>query len=88
MGSGTNQMFIYILYTCNNNSFKISMLISYLQINLLNCEMRFSHDIHWTQVISSHHAIFAPVQKVKIPLTKFKFNKKVQGFVETLLSVI
>ena len=37
-------MFISILY--NNNSFNISMLISYLQINLLICEMRFSHDIH------------------------------------------
>ena len=27
---------------------------------------------------------FAPVQKVKIALTKFKLYKKVQGFVETL----
>ena len=40
--------------------------------------------IHWTEVISSHHKIFAPVQKVKIALTKFKFYKNVQGFVETL----
>ena len=41
-------------------------------------------DIHWTEVISSHHTIFAPVWKVKIAVTKFKFYKKVQGFVETL----
>ena len=41
-------------------------------------------DLHWTEVISSHHTIFAPVQRVKIALTKFKFYKKVQGFVETL----
>ena len=40
--------------------------------------------IHWTEVISSHHTIFAPVQKVKIDLTKFKIYKKVQGFVKTL----
>ena len=40
--------------------------------------------IHWTEVISSHHTIFAPVQKVKVALTKFKFYKKVQGFVEIL----
>ena len=40
--------------------------------------------LHWTEVISSHHTIFAPVQKVKIALTKFKFYKKVQGFVKTL----
>ena len=31
-----------------------------------------------------HHTIFAPVQKVKIALLKFKFYEKVQGFVETL----
>ena len=29
--------------------------------------------IHWNEVISSHHTIFAPVQKIKITLTKFKF---------------
>ena len=40
--------------------------------------------LHWTEVISSHHTIFAPVQKVKIALTKFKFCKKVQNFVKTL----
>ena len=40
--------------------------------------------IHRTEVISSHQIIFAPVQRVKIALTKFKFYKKVQGFVETL----
>ena len=40
--------------------------------------------IHWTEVISSHHTIFALVQNVKIALTKFKIYKKVQGFVETL----
>ena len=40
--------------------------------------------IHWTELISSHHTIFAPVQKLKIALPKFKFHKKVQGFVETL----
>ena len=40
--------------------------------------------IHWTEVISSHHTIFAPVQKVTIALTKFKFYKKIQGFVKTL----
>ena len=40
--------------------------------------------IHWTEVISSHHTIFAPVQKVEIALTKFKSYGKVQGFVETL----
>ena len=40
--------------------------------------------LHWTEVISSHHTIFAPIQKVKLTLTKFKFYKKVQGFVETL----
>ena len=28
--------------------------------------------------------MFAPFQKVKTALTKFKFYKKVQGFVETL----
>ena len=43
-----------------------------------------SPHVHWTEVISSHHTIFAPIQKVKIALTKFKFYKKVQGFVETL----
>ena len=37
--------------------------------------------IHWTEFISSHHTIFAPVQKVKITLAKFK---KAQGFVKTL----
>ena len=36
------------------------------------------------EVISSHHTIFAPVQKVKIALTKFKLYQKAQGFVETL----
>ena len=41
-------------------------------------------NIHWTEVISSHYTIFAPVQKVKIALTKFKFYKKAQGFVEIL----
>ena len=41
-------------------------------------------DLHWTEVISSHHTIFAPVQKVKITLTKFKLYQKAQGFVETL----
>ena len=43
-----------------------------------------SRIIHWTEVISSHHTIFAPVQKVKIALTKFKFYQKFQGFVEIL----
>ena len=32
----------------------------------------------------SHHTIFAPVQKVKTTLAKFKFYKKAQVFVETL----
>ena len=40
--------------------------------------------LHWTEVISSHYTIFAPVQKFKVALTKFNFYKKVQGFVETL----
>ena len=52
---------------------KIMVLIVYVRNN-----------IHWTEVISSLHTIFAPVQKVKIALTKFKFYKKVQVFVETL----
>ena len=39
--------------------------------------------MHWTEVISSHHPIFAPVQKVKIALTKFIFYEKVKCFVET-----
>ena len=41
-------------------------------------------NIHRTEVISSQHAIFARVQKVKINLTIFKFYEKVQGFVQTL----
>ena len=36
------------------------------------------------EVISSHHTIFAPVQKVKIALIKLKLYKKDQGFVKTL----
>ena len=48
-------------------------------------DLRIAYNLHWTEVISSHHTIFAPVQTVKMVLTKFKFYKKVQGFVETLL---
>ena len=40
--------------------------------------------IHWTEVIGSHQTIFAPIQIVKIALTKFKFYEKVLGFDETL----
>ena len=36
------------------------------------------------ELINSHQTINALVQIVKIAVTKFKFHKKVQGFVETL----
>ena len=35
-----------------------------------------SVSIHCTEVIRSHHTIFAPVPKVIIALTKFKSHKK------------
>ena len=49
-----------------------------------SCKLQVRKYIHWTEVMSSHRTIFAPVQKIKITVTKFKFYKKVQGFVETL----
>ena len=57
------------------------MSISFASLKHLNLpiSIKIPVTIHWTEVISSHHTIFAPVQKVNIALTKFKFYKKVQG---------
>ena len=75
MSSDLSLIVTYLFYEEGNQKWSLhyAILKFHLQPNL-----------HWTQVISSHHTIFAPVQKVKIAFTKFKFYKKVQGFIETL----
>ena len=44
--------------------------------------------LYLTEVISGHLTFLAPVQKVKIALTKFWFYEKNQGFVETANYII
>ena len=88
--------FIFIVFSYYNNRLSISKVdykmlhelfqtFSPKQHNTQKCKtLVFMAYIHWTEVISSHHTLFAPVQKVKIVLTKFEFCKKVQGFVKIL----
>ena len=54
-------------WTCGHNIIYDMMLSTEYK------KSAYDKRIHWTEVISSHHTIFAPVQKVKIAPTNFKF---------------
>ena len=59
-------------------------VFSYICLMTIIMEIKLIHCTCIHEVLSGHHSLFAPVQKVKIGITKFKLYKKVQGFVETL----